>query len=116
MVTVEDRSGWAMKCSPCTPDGRVESASRFGHPGGGPRRRRNLRRFGLLLVGTPIALVLLAIVVDVSDDDEDDREHEARAPICPYCGVTALPGDLSHVIDTRFVCENPDCETFGEEV
>jgi hypothetical protein len=39
-----------------------------------------------------------------------------RAPICPYCGVTALPGDAGHVLDTRFICENPDCEAFGEEV
>jgi hypothetical protein len=39
-----------------------------------------------------------------------------RAPICPHCGVTALPGDLSNVIDTRFVCDNPDCEAFGESV
>ena len=50
------------------------------------------------------------------DDDAESEEDEARAPICPYCGVTALPGDLSHVIDTRFVCENPDCEAFGDEV
>jgi len=45
--------------------------------------------------------------------------HDAdvgRAPICPYCGVTALPADLSHVIDVGFVCENPDCEAFGEAV
>ena len=41
---------------------------------------------------------------------------DGRAPICPFCGVTALPGDLSHVLDTRFVCENPDCEAFGEVV
>jgi hypothetical protein len=27
-----------------------------------------------------------------------------------------LPGDLAHVIDTRFVCENPDCEAYGEEL
>jgi hypothetical protein len=39
-----------------------------------------------------------------------------RAPICPYCGVTALPGDAGFVIDTRFVCENPDCEAFGEVI
>jgi hypothetical protein len=45
----------------------------------------------------------------------DDRD-EARAPICPSCGVTALPADPSNVIDTTFVCENPDCEAFGDEV
>jgi hypothetical protein len=39
---------------------------------------------------------------------------EDRAPICPYCGVTMLPADPSNVIDTRFVCENPDCDAFGE--
>ena len=45
--------------------------------------------------------------------DEDD---EGRAPICGYCGVTALPADTSNVIDTDFVCENPDCEAYGERV
>jgi hypothetical protein len=54
----------------------------------------------------------------VSSNERDDENpgDEGRAPICPYCGVTALPGDLSHVIDTRFICENPDCEAFGDEV
>ncbi len=47
---------------------------------------------------------------DLSDADT------GRAPICPYCGVTALPADPSNVIDTSFVCENPDCEAFGEQV
>jgi hypothetical protein len=47
----------------------------------------------------------------------DDRAADVdRAPICPHCGVTALPADRSNVIDTRFVCENPDCEAFGEEI
>lgn len=45
-----------------------------------------------------------------TDTDED------RAPICPWCGVTALPAELSNVIDTGFVCENPDCDAFGEPV
>jgi hypothetical protein len=49
--------------------------------------------------------------VNGSDDADVDR-----APICPHCGVTALPADRSNVIDTRFVCENPDCEAFGEEL
>jgi hypothetical protein len=44
--------------------------------------------------------------------DPDD----GRAPICPFCGVTALPGDARFVIDTRFVCENPDCEVYGEVI
>jgi hypothetical protein len=56
----------------------------------------------------------------MSDDDPDDDGAEDadidRAPICPYCGVTALPGEPSNVIDTRFVCENPDCDAFGDEV
>jgi hypothetical protein len=45
-----------------------------------------------------------------------DDTDIGRAPICPSCGVTALPGDPAHVIDTRFVCENPDCEAFGEVI
>ena len=36
----------------------------------------------------------------------DDDPDEGRAPICPYCGVTALPAELSHVLDTEFVCDN----------
>ena len=39
-----------------------------------------------------------------------------RAPICPDCGVTALPGATANVIDTAFICENPDCDAFGETV
>ena len=40
-------------------------------------------------------------------DDEEDR-----APICPSCGVTALPSEL----DQGFVCENPDCPAYGDEI
>jgi hypothetical protein len=47
-----------------------------------------------------------------SEDDAD----VARPPICPYCGVTALPGELSNVIDSNFVCDNADCDAFGEVV
>jgi hypothetical protein len=43
-------------------------------------------------------------------------DDEGRAPICPFCGVTALPGDAGHVLDPRFICENPDCEAFGEVI
>jgi hypothetical protein len=43
-------------------------------------------------------------------------DDEGRAPICPYCGVTALPGDARHVLEPRFICENPDCEAFGEVI
>jgi hypothetical protein len=55
----------------------------------------------------------------VSDDDEHDDEHdddENRAPICAFCGVTALPAELSHVIDTGFICDNTDCDAYGEPV
>lgn len=45
----------------------------------------------------------------------DDAEID-RAPICAHCGVTALAGDIATVLDARFVCENPDCEAFGEVV
>jgi hypothetical protein len=43
-------------------------------------------------------------------------DDEGRAPICPFCGVTALPGDPGHVLDPSFICENPDCEAFGEVI
>ena len=46
--------------------------------------------------------------------DEVDGD-DGRAPICASCGVTALPMD-GGVGETRFVCENPDCEAFGDEV
>jgi hypothetical protein len=39
-----------------------------------------------------------------------------RAPICPFCGVTALPSESGSWDDPSFVCENPDCEAFGELV
>ena len=39
-----------------------------------------------------------------------------RAPICPFCGVTALPSETRSSIDSDFVCENPDCEAFGEVI
>jgi len=45
----------------------------------------------------------------------DDADIE-RAPICPSCGVTALPAETSNVIDSGFVCENPDCDAFGDAV
>ena len=50
------------------------------------------------------------------DDPEGDGADVDRAPICPACGVTALPGELAHVLDTPFVCANPDCESEGEVV
>lgn len=47
--------------------------------------------------------------------DEVD-EDDGRAPICPQCGVTALPGELANVLEPHFVCDNADCESFGETV
>ena len=41
----------------------------------------------------------------------DDAEVD-RAPICPDCGVTALPAERG----SGFVCENPDCDAYGEAV
>ena len=48
------------------------------------------------------------------DDGAEDLEEEGRAPICPSCGVTALPSEVG--ADAGFVCENPDCEAYGEVV
>jgi hypothetical protein len=48
--------------------------------------------------------------------DWDENLDEGRAPICPYCGVTALPAELSHVLDTDFVCDNADCDAYGERI
>jgi hypothetical protein len=47
--------------------------------------------------------------------DEVPGEGDDRAPICPSCGVTALPMEGGQR-EARFVCENPDCEAFGDEV
>lgn len=46
--------------------------------------------------------------------DEPDGDDD-RAPICAFCGVTALPMEGGQAV-TRFVCENPDCDAFGDEV
>jgi len=43
----------------------------------------------------------------------EDGVDVGRAPICPDCGVTALPGEPSNVIDSCFVCDNSDCQAFG---
>ena len=53
---------------------------------------------------------------DESVRDRDEATDEGRAPICPWCGVTALPAELSHVLDTEFVCDNADCDAYGERV
>jgi hypothetical protein len=49
-------------------------------------------------------------------DEPEDSVGVDRAPICPYCGVTALPGELAHVIDVHFVCDNAGCEAYAEVV
>ncbi len=46
----------------------------------------------------------------------DNDDDVGRAPICPSCGVTALPAHRSNVIDTHFVCDNEGCEAFGEAI
>jgi hypothetical protein len=45
-----------------------------------------------------------------------DDPDVGRAPICPFCGVTALPAELSNVIDSGFVCDNAGCDAFGEPI
>lgn len=54
----------------------------------------------------------------MSDSYEDAVGDEAvdRAPICPTCGVTALPAETANVLDSAFICENPDCESFGDVI
>jgi hypothetical protein len=49
----------------------------------------------------------------VSDDLGNEGD---RAPICPDCGVTALPAETANVLDPAFVCDNPDCDAFGDIV
>ena len=46
---------------------------------------------------------------------DDDGADVDRAPICPTCGVTALPAE-GGALDPSFVCENPACEAEGEVV
>jgi hypothetical protein len=56
---------------------------------------------------------------DWDDPEGDDGWAEAevdRAPICPVCGVTALPAEAARGAEPTFVCENPDCDAFGEPV
>ncbi len=47
--------------------------------------------------------------------DWDDADVD-RAPICPFCGVTALPAETANVLEPSFVCENPDCDAYGDQV
>lgn len=39
-----------------------------------------------------------------------------RAPICGFCGVTALPAEPANVLDAAFVCDNEDCEAFRDVI
>jgi hypothetical protein len=55
----------------------------------------------------------LGMMTRMTDSDDADV---GRAPICSSCGVTALPAETSNVIDSGFVCENPDCDAFGDAV
>ncbi len=48
--------------------------------------------------------------------DERENAGDGRAPICPYCGVTALPAELSNVVDSGFVCDNAECDAYGETI
>ena len=47
---------------------------------------------------------------------EHDNADVGRAPICPHCGETARPADFSNVIDSAFVCDNAECDAFGEVI
>jgi hypothetical protein len=54
---------------------------------------------------------------DPAEDDDGWADADVdRAPICAVCGVTALPAEAARGADTTFVCENPDCDAFGEVV
>ena len=48
-------------------------------------------------------------------DESGAARRELRAPICPWCGVTALPGEAVGR-DEAFVCDNADCPAHGEPV
>ena len=45
-------------------------------------------------------------------DSWEDAEVE-RSILCTSCGVSSLPPE---VLGESSVCENPDCEAFGEAV
>ncbi len=56
---------------------------------------------------------------DEEFDDVDGRVGDPgvnRAPICGFCGVTALPAEPANVLDTAFVCDNEDCEAFRDVI
>ena len=49
---------------------------------------------------------------DVSDL-WDDIDEDDLSPICPECGVSALPPEA---MGEPSMCENPNCSTFGEPI
>lgn len=53
---------------------------------------------------------------DWDESDDGDHRDDGRAPICAACGVTALPAETANVLDATFICENPDCDAYGEAV
>ncbi len=57
--------GWEMRHIPYTLEGSIESASKFGRPGGSPQRRRQIRRLVVLFILSPFAIVALAVIVSL---------------------------------------------------
>lgn len=61
---------------------------------------------------------------DQAWDEADDEpgagarraRQEARAPICPDCGVTAIPLPGAPGVDVPFVCDHDDCPAAGTVV
>lgn len=43
----------------------------------------------------------------------DDIDDDDVSPICPHCGVSALPPEA---MGEPSMCENPDCSAFGEPI
>lgn len=42
----------------------------------------------------------------------DAIDGEDPSPICPHCGVSAIPPEPG----SGFVCENADCASYGDEI
>ncbi|MGM0818180.1 MAG: hypothetical protein ACQETV_02160 [Actinomycetota bacterium] len=47
--------------------------------------------------------------------DLEPSGQDPAAPICPSCGVTALPG-AALGLPVDFACDHADCPAFGERV
>ncbi len=43
----------------------------------------------------------------------DEIDDDDVSPICPDCGVSALPPEA---MGEPSMCENPDCPAFGEPI